>query len=430
MKTKAKNNLQLGKRITFCFICIMISVYLLFPGFGGYGEIMQYKTYSFWALAGIYCLTMAELFIVKPTKGIKLNLTQIMIIAYMVLTWVSCLLSEYRSQSVIGMSRYEGAVTISLYCLVALFISMNAEINELVLKIFSCAVILFCILGIIQFTGLNPLELFPEGYSYLDANKAYYGQYLSTIGNVDLVSAFICPAAAMLLVASYRLKGKIRLFTIPAAALAIFVLIKIYVKSGFLGLGCGLVLALPFILDVSDKTRKRLIFSIAVLIILALIIIFIFDPGSGMFHELHQILHGNINLNFGTGRLKIWSEVLSRVPEAPIFGHGPDTMLASDIEPWSDYLEAYEQEFVSYIDVAHNEYLNVLYHQGILGMLAFIGIIASVFINILRNKRFNDKTILLSVFLLCYCIQALFTMSMCMTAIYFWIAVGLLNSSK
>ena len=47
----------------------------------------------------------------------------------------------------------------------------------------------------------------------------------------------------------------------------------------------------------------------------------------GVFHELHSIMHGEISTTFGSGRIHIWEQVLSAVPEHLLFGTGPDTML-------------------------------------------------------------------------------------------------------
>ena len=106
---------------------------------------------------------------------------------------------------------------------------------------------------------------------------------------------------------------------------------------------------------------------------LAMLAVVYFADLGGMFHELHAILHGNAEGGFGSGRLHIWKSVLQRVPEHLLFGTGPDTMLYSDIEAFSRYDEVLGGTIVARIDIAHNEYLNILYHQGILALASYLG---------------------------------------------------------
>lgn len=73
--------------------------------------------------AAIMLLLLAENAIVSA-KHIQLRatlkntgLTQRLIAVYLLLTWVSTLISPYFPQTIVGVSRYEGALTITIYCL-------------------------------------------------------------------------------------------------------------------------------------------------------------------------------------------------------------------------------------------------------------------------------------------------------------------------
>ena len=90
----------------------------------------------------------------------------------------------------------------------------------------------------------------------------------------------------------------------------------------------------------------------------------------GFLYEASQVLHGNLDDSFGSGRIYIWRNVLELVPERLLFGGGPET-LALRMEA---AFERYDPELGilihSAIDVAHNEYLNVLVNQGLLALAA------------------------------------------------------------
>ena len=90
------------------------------------------------------------------------------------------------------------------------------------------------------------------------------------------------------------------------------------------------------------------------------------NPENGMLFEAREILHGNVDESFGTGRLFIWKNSLEMVKERPLFGSGPDT--------FGYHFNAYypgDRLEIEY-DKAHNEYLQILVCNGILGLLAYL----------------------------------------------------------
>ena len=54
--------------------------------------------------------------------------------------------------------------------------------------------IAFDIISLLQAAGMNPFGLYPDGLSWADRNVKYSGEFIGTIGNADLVSAFLCVA--------------------------------------------------------------------------------------------------------------------------------------------------------------------------------------------------------------------------------------------
>ena len=334
--------------------------------------------------------------------------------------------SEYFPETLFGISRGEGAVTFTIYVLSMLFVSVYGKADKKLLLIAGVSTLLFCFIVILQLLGHNPLNLYPVGYNYYDANKQYFGQFVGTIGNVDLVSAYLCPMTAAMITAFYKCRGKLKIFCIVTALVCLFIMFKINVKSGYVGLGAGLLFSLPMQLNIRNADRKKLAGSIFGAIVLGVVFVFAVDVGSGMFHEVHQLMHGNINPNFGTGRIKIWTALLKLIPSKIFLGYGPDTMLMANIEPWVNYLAQYDAYVKAYIDTAHNEYLNILYHQGIFALLTFIGTILSVLISTIKQDDFSVKKIILWVFVLTFGIQAFFNVNSCMSSIYFYIVLGLL----
>ena len=178
----------------------------------------------------------------------------------------------------------------------------------------------------------------------------------------------------------------------------------------------------------SARARRAAAWSLAGFFALALAVLYCVDFG-GVFHELLSIMHGEISTTFGSGRIHIWEQVLSAVPEHFLFGTGPDTMLYGGLEAFTRYDEALGGTVVAQIDVAHNEYLNILYHQGIFAAMAYLGALVAAAKKWLRDSGRNALVAVLGTMLLCYSIQAFFGFSMIMTAPYFYLTLALFDKS-
>ena len=161
--------------------------------------------------------------------------------------------------------------------------------------------------------------------------------------------------------------------------------------------------------------------------------------------ELHEMMHGNFDDSFGSGRIHIYRNVLRLVPEHLFFGGGPDTLVLRETEDFRRYDAGRNMWIETHIDSAHSEYLNILVNQGIFALAAFLGIMVCAVSFLLRqgfgiSRRSHP---LLScggqlqgcgAFLRTACgasvvswlIQALFGISTYISAPYFWIMLGML----
>lgn len=426
-------------KITSCYICALLTLYLFFCGTNGYQGVVRAKFLVFCVLCGGYILLMGVLGIECVLIGAikfttlrvllkKSSWTQRFVLAYLALTWVSALVSPYMPETVIGVSRYEGALTITIYVLCFLLVSAFARVTGVILTALGLSVTAFGGLCIFQLAGYNPFHLYPIGYNYADAYKAYAGAYLGTTGNAGLTAAFLCVVIPILWVGFIRLKEKTRFLLLVPLVVSAFVLLKMSVMAGLVGAFAGGVLMFPVVIPMPPKQRKIVLGILLFVVVLAIVCVYLFDFGDGFLHEVHRIFHGDWNMTFGSGRIYIWESVLKLVPSRPWFGSGPDTMLYAGIEPFRRYDEVLGMVIVSQIDVAHNEYLNILFHQGVFALAAYLLALGSAAYKWVRNSAADPVCAMLGGAVLCYCIQAFFSFSMCITAPYFWLALGLLEN--
>lgn len=444
MKIKQENNLKKSKEnkmisaVTSIYVTLMCSVYLLYPGSGGYEHITQSKFVLFVVLTagyvGISLLLRVELAVVGAAEpGGVTKIFRCMppagwlMLGYAVITIVSALCSEYRSLAVWGGVRREGAVTILLYVLCAVFIAVSYVPSWKHITVFAAAVSLNCILAFIQVAGYNPFGLYPEGMSYADAFVKYSGEFLGTVGNVDQMAAVLCIAIPLFMMSIIRIKSRYRFLLAVPLLLSTVLLFMERVQAGILGVLAGVVLSLPIVCRLDRKKRRTayVVISVTVLVFLAVI----YCAGAQLpssLHELSQIMHGNFDDSYATGRLYIWKNTLPLVPEHIILGGGPDTLSMRLDAGFSRFNEAIGQTVTSSIDAAHNEYLNVLVDQGIIALILYMAALMALAWQWIRESDKRPVTAVCGSAVLAYCIQAFFGISCLVSAPYLWIVVGIM----
>jgi O-antigen ligase len=407
-------------KICTAYAALTASVYLLAFGSGGYTNITLVKYFIFCVLTSLFLISM----FIFARHGRRLTLTQFLVILYWFFSAVSTLLSEYRLDALTGMSRYEGLITITMYTAVFLLFSSFADADGRLPWVLGVSMFIFCLISFLQLLGYNPFGLFPNGTNYYGMNRDYSGQFVGTVGNAGLASSLLCVAIPVFWVSALRLK-KYLLFLPAAICTALLLLIDI--KAGILGVFGGGLISLPVVLPLAEKGKKTLWLALLLLAAAGLTALYFYDfGGNGTLWEAHELLHGNFSDDFGTKRIYIWKNVLELIPQRPLFGGGPDTLL--------HYMKAeFTRETESgavisrTIDAAHNEYLNILVNQGAFALLSYLAALICSLIKWLKNKSTAGH--ICGAAVLCYCIGAFFGIGQSITAIYFWIAWGLLEAS-
>jgi len=422
------------------YLAAMISFFLLFTGRSGYSGITESKYTVFLVITLSYVSFCFAILLSRFVKAnhrkefIKMHLlpnssTQIFFLLYLCFTIASSLLSDYAAHTWVGMTRYEGSISIALYVTVFSLFSKYYRPAKWHLYLLGATTFIFSIISFFQQTGMNPFELYPKGLTYFDAEVAYRGAYLGTIGNVDLVAAFQTLAIPLLFCFPFYLKDeRTRVLWLSADAL-LAVLTKAQVMAGVLGVSLGLILSLPMLLPLSKKKR----FYLACVLIVGLLLILLgvrlwSTPPSGTLFELHEILNGRWDDSFGTWRVYIWRNVVKIIPEHLWFGGGPDTLAVRMNVFFDTYDENQIHTVRAVIDTAHNEYLNILVNQGLLALLCYMGGLISLAVCWIRKCEIPIVAVT-GCATLCYVIQALFGFSMFITAPFFWICLAILESS-
>ena len=405
------------------FLLALATLFLLGAAPGGYTCITAAKLVLYLALAGLfaagalYCALRGAVKI--PGRGSPAALP---LLLFWLWSLLSALLSPWAGKALLFGCRDEGMLTLTLYCLSFLLLAHYALPEKRLLYVFAGAMSLNCLLCIWQLLDGNPLGLFPGQLRWSGRYQDYNGAFLGLTGNAGLGGALLCMAFPAFWAGALRLKK--HLLLLPAA-LCLGVLLCSEVRGAQLGALAGSLLALPVVLPLQRRGKRRLLLALLLLLLCLLALIYLHDFG-GTLGEAHALLHGRAEDGFGSGRIFIWRHVWKLLPERLLLGGGPDTLGLRMTEAFTRVLPD-GSILTRSIDCAHNEYLNILVNQGLVGLLCYL---AALGVSLLRwCKSRSDAAAITGACLLCYCIQAFFGISMPANGGFFWALWGLLEAS-
>ena len=488
------------QRLTSIYLALLLTVFLLaFPP-GGYVTIPEFKYSLFLLICGGYVATIAILRMIYMLTGTQplgkirekqksIPIATKFLLGFLLVTIISSLFSVYPG-TFRGTFRQEGVLTIGIYVLSCVFVSIYFRPKKWMLFLFGTVVGLVSTLALIQLTGANPFMLYPAGHNYYGANIYYSGAFLSTIGNAGLLGGFVSLAAGVLAMALIKFDFRERWCLALPFFLTVLLICSMDIDAAFLALAAGLILMLP----IAVTGRKTLVNTLLVLAIViaafALSQILVFQDGpiqfaplrvlpvialgfvfllaafvmkidmfaristkqyrisatvailglfsaaltvlwrysgeSGMLYEAAEIMRGNWDPTFGTGRIYIWRSVLEHIRwETLLLGTGPDTLGFWDIPPFTRFDERLGVTIVTSIEAAHNEYLQILATGGLLSLLAYLGALFFAAVRWIRHPE-NALSAMAGAGILFYGIQAFFGISQFITAPFFWACFGIL----
>ena len=171
---------------------------------------------------------------------------------------------------------------------------------------------------------------------------------------------------------------------------------------------------------VSETLLRRSFLALAAAALLLGLAAVWFSPAeSGTVYELSQAMHGHLEDSYGSSRVRIWRAVLALIPERPLLGGGPGTLpLRLDIA-FSRYVQETGETLRTYVDNAHNQYLQLLADTGAAGLAGYVLLLVCSLAHAAKNHA--PQTLAL----LCYCLQDFFGLGLCLVSPVFWAILGL-----
>jgi O-antigen ligase len=423
--------LQKARWVTDKYILIMLGVFPLFWGRIGYGAITKPKALFFLIATGLWTLSVLVLLGIGAVRGERyrpeVRPAHMAVALWLAVGGVSACLSDYGSVCLMGAGRYDGYLTTLCYGCIFFGVSLLAVPRRRYLWALGASVIFCGIVALLQLGGLDPFGLYPEGTNYYDQFEAYNGAFLGTIGNVDILAAYLCLTAPLLTIYGILSPRRLDTLLVLPGMFSLALLVVCDVDAGLVALAGCVVVTVPMLLR--RKRASRMAAGISGGAVAGGLLGLYFWPGqSGTLWEVSQVLHGDLSDEFGSHRGQIWKRGWELFREKPWFGGGPGTAAKRFDIHWSRYIESLGTERRVFVDNAHNVYVGQLVDVGLLGLLSYLGAAVCSLVTWFRRRKEGAFFPALGSAFICYMIQDFFGLGLCLSQPMLWVIWGLLES--
>lgn len=193
------------------------------------------------------------------------DVTVILLIFFCLLTLLSAVLSPYasslnsagKSAVIFGSGRYDGLYVLALYGAVFALSYFFVKFDNKCVLLVGAVTLIMSIIGILQLFGINAFGLYPA-----DIYTGYYAEFISTMGNIDFMSALMSMFLPLVFGCFLSADGsrKSEAFLLICFFVGGFCLIKTDVQSGMIALLVTAALTLPLSLKSKRSLAKVLVF--------------------------------------------------------------------------------------------------------------------------------------------------------------------------
>lgn len=329
---------------------------------------LSYGSVEIWSVTVMHTLSIAIIFLWIISMMLEGRITiyrspvDLAAIIFISLACISALLSAYPYASRIQL--YKLINYMALFYFVFYSIRDRGDLLKIVwvLIIFGST---FATAGLVMVGGeLTGLKIFSPGHHMISltfVNHNHFAGYLEII-------TWLCFGLAL---ASSGAKRILLIFLGVYTATAVLFSLS---RGGTIGLLAGMLFLLT-VLTLSNSRRKTvwLLAGFSILVILV-------SAWLGIEPVLKRMWTLEDPILAGSGRLEIWKSTLNMISGNPWFGTGLGT--------FKDTFPRYQTEnlMMSFVDHAHNDYLELTAEIGIIGVISAVFCAMALFFNVLKKS--------------------------------------------
>ena len=502
MKESIEREKKILEILSEIYIFLLIIVFPLIVDKTGFFNILECKWYSYILIASTYIflniVVILHFLIFEKTnifKDIKLKWIHWLAIGYLGINIISCFCSPFfiDYNLFVGVGRGEGLIVTSLYVLTFLCVALFAKFKRRYINYFTVASLLLNLIAVLQYVGFNPFNMYQDGIGTHNVS------FMTTIGNVDFISAMYCILLTISFSAYVFLddnKKWEKIIHFLSVLMGAFIIGIIDVQSGKVAFFGTLVLIFPFIISSNKRLSKFMIMISAILMaycinvvinpeyhydlnklglyfqfnyivilfifvivallylsrvlekyhydftsnkkaikymylgifgiaLLGIISLYLINFREGFLYEIHELLHGNFDDDFGTYRIFLWKRTFKIFPDFPIIGSGPDTFAIRFMARFTNDIAKIGPLTIN--DTAANVYLTMLINIGISGLLIYLSFIFAQIRDGVKNMNSYSRILLIA--MTCFLIQDFFNLWLVIVTPVFWLLMALHHKS-
>ena len=180
-----------ARKATNALMCAILLVFPLFTGTSGYSDITRWK-FIFIAVAVSVWFAAAAVLCIRYKTLPHMSAPAALCAAFALWAAVSAFASPWFPQTLLGASRYTGLVTVLIYALIFIAAALFGVQRRVYIYMIAASCTVCCLVASAQLLGCG--VLYPNGYDYYDGGVRYVGTFLGTIGNTNLLAAFLAIA--------------------------------------------------------------------------------------------------------------------------------------------------------------------------------------------------------------------------------------------
>lgn len=314
------------------------------------------------------------------------------------------------------------------------------QINRIIIAIMLSSGFV-CVYGLMQYFIIDPLK-WKEG-------ALYTGRIFSSLGQPNFLGQYLIMVIPFSFFSFFFITRKIiSRFCIFILIIAQFAcLIFTYSRAAWLGLLISFTALIIFLfyINIFGNKRKKAVYLFISFILLFFIIIFSLNFLQNK--NQSRIANANLvnrvksafNVNSGSNKIRIyyWQAALNRFKSAEwnrkLFGFGPEVLSSIFVSDYNSEWGIYEK-INTFPDRAHNLIFDIVLQFGLAGLGILICLYGYIIFLAFRSLKYNKEnrkkeywlTVALLVIILEYFINNLFSFSLTVGYIYFYITLGIL----
>lgn len=278
--TLKNNSLSMHEKFANLYVISMFTVFPVFMTnmlFNIRKDRLHYFVIStfvllFFILATYICMIDRDRW---PKKIYKMTITDWAMLAFLAVCGLSSLFSKYGIESVTGEGgRDSGLLLMAMYVLCYFLITRYYKCKDFVFPIFTVTACVVCVIAILHEFYVDPFQILT------DIKEEQQDTFITTIGNKNLFSSFIC--VAMPVMAVYLVRAKdyaVAAFYSIAIGISFMGLLVADSDSGYFGLAAFMLILFIYACGNFDRLFKYslAVFSILLSSKVLRLISFIFD---------------------------------------------------------------------------------------------------------------------------------------------------------